>query len=137
MSDPTPEDDRDLYATFAAVRREEVAHVPPLPMHSQILSGLRHRWWRGRLVAAAVFLAATIAVVLWLLPAKRPAREGSDRAWEQAAAPITTWKPATDFLLDTPVRQLLETVPAIGELHGMALAPQPGGNHRPSRKLLR
>jgi hypothetical protein len=81
----------------------------------------------GRLVAATVCLATIVAAGVWLLPRSRVAQEPNP---ELAAAGITSWKPATDFLLNTPGRELLDGVPAIGEWHGAAMAPRPGERHR-------
>lgn len=127
-----PEDDRDLYDAFAAVRREEEARVPPIAM---LLTAARRQGCRklsGKLIAATVCLASLIAVSVWL-PRVHVAHKGSTREREQAEASIASWKPATDFLLETPGRELLEDVPSIGEWHG-EIMPGPGESHRPFRK---
>jgi hypothetical protein len=118
------EDDRDLREHFAALRREEESRVPPIAILS--LNGRRR--FSGKLIAAAVCLAVSIAPFVWLLPGLRVNREVPNRGHEQASASITSWKPATDFLLDTPGRELLQGVPAIGDV------PTPGESHRPSNQ---
>jgi hypothetical protein len=52
------------------------------------------------------------------------------RGPEQAPASITSWKPATDFLLQTPGRELVDGVPAIGEWDGVAFSPRDVEKHR-------
>jgi hypothetical protein len=120
------EDDRDLRESFAALRSEEEARVPPMPSLPLRAHKPRRRNL-GRLVAATACLATIVAAGVWLLPGSRVPQEPNP---ELAAASITSWKPATDFLLDTPGRELLEGVPAIGEWHGAAMAPRPGERNR-------
>jgi len=89
----------------------------------------------GKLIAGATCLAMLIAAAIWLLHGSRSVHEGSNRGREQAAASITaasitSWKPATDFLLDTPGREMLEGVPDIGEWRGVVNAPGRGESHR-------
>jgi len=122
-------DDRDLKEYFAAVRREEEARVPAWRAPRSARQGGRLKL-AGRLAAAVAGLATTIAAVVWLLPGVHVAREGADRAREQAGVSITSWKPATDFLLETPGRELLQSVPAIGDGSGVAIAPGPVERHR-------
>ena len=128
--------DRDLREYFAALRREEEAHVPPIS--NLCLTAHEHgrRRISGKLAVAATCLTTLIAVAVWLLPGSRVAHQRSNRGREQAAASITSWKPATDFLLDTPGRELLEGVPAIGEWQGVLKAPVPGESHRPFKKRI-
>jgi hypothetical protein len=120
-------DDRDLREYFAALRREEEAHVPAISSLS--LAEPRHSRRRsaGGLAAAALCLATMISVAVWLFPGPRVPHEGLKRERGQAMAfvpsSITSWKPATDFLLRTPGSELLEGVPAIGEWPGASIAP--------------
>jgi len=135
-NDDRTSDDRDLHEIFAAVRREEEAHVPSISMLLPTAHEYGRRRLSGKLAAAATCLATLIAAAVWLLPGPRVARDDSNRGREQAAASITSWKPATDFLLDTPGRELLQGVPDIGEWHGVANAPGPGVSHRPFKKQI-
>jgi hypothetical protein len=127
-------DDRDLHEIFAEVRREEEEHVPPISMLSLTARTHRPRRLSGRLAAAAVCLATLILAALWRLPGPRMSPEGADPGRQQAANSITSWKPATDFLLDTPGRELLEGVPDIGEWHGLGPVPDPGGSRQPFKQ---
>jgi hypothetical protein len=133
------DDDRDLHEIFAAVRREEEAHVPPIslppvPHLSQTARAHRRLRLSGKLAVAATCLAALIAAAVWLLPGSHVARERPNRVPDPAAASLATWKPATDFLLDTPGRELLQGVPDIGDGPGVANAPRPSKSHRPFKK---
>jgi hypothetical protein len=121
-------DDRDLYEAFAAVRREEEAGAPPMSIRPRTA----REGGRSRFAAVAVCLSMTIAVAVWLLPGKTGSHQRPDRGRETAS--ITTWKPATDFLLETPGREMLTEVPSVGEWHREAIARGIGAPHRRSRK---
>jgi len=127
-------DDRDLYERFAAVRREEETRVPEIPVvlpAAHVQAGRKFAW---KPTAATACVAMTIAVAAWLHSGYRDQHKGPGREREQAAVSITTWKPATDFLLETPGRELLQGVPDIGEWHGAVNAPGSGERHRRLRK---
>jgi hypothetical protein len=134
--DDRTNDDRDLHEYFRAVRREEEAHVPPISVLSPTVRQHGRRRLSGKLAAAAMCLATLIAAVVWLLHGPRVLHQDSNRGQQQAAASITSWKPATDFLLDTPGRELLQGAPDIGEWHGGLNAPGPGERHRPFKKQI-
>ena len=122
-------DDPDLREYFAAVRQEEEARVPPMSKFVRRAQGLGRKNLSGRLTIAATGVAMTFAAALWLLPGSRAPQEELNRGRERAAS-ITTWKPATDFLLDTPGREVLQAVPAIGEWPGAATSTDGGVKHR-------
>jgi len=130
------DDDRDLYECFAAVRREEEERLPASTGLSLTSRQHRRRRLSGRLAAATVCLAALIVAVVWLRPGHRVPHERSNRAPEQAVASITSWKPATDFLLQTPGRELLQGVPSIGDSTDEAIAAGPAERHGHFRKHL-
>lgn len=118
-------DDRDWFESFQALRREEEGRVPAMSNLSLREHRPGRRQFAGKLAAAAVCLATVILGAVGLL--SRVPHAGSNREREQANASrpssITTWKPATNFLLDTPGRALLEGVPDIGEWPRGAIAP--------------
>ncbi len=118
--------DRDLRDSFAALRREEEARAPEfvVPLRPGHKDGLRN--FPGRLIAAAVCVAAIMAAVLWLRTAPQTAR----RVPDGPIASITNWKSPTNFLLDTPGRELLRTTPAIGVWPADAVAARFGQKHR-------
>jgi hypothetical protein len=124
------EDDRDLYEAFAAVRREEEAGAPPMSIRPRVARDGERQRFSGRLAVGAVCLAAAIAATVWLLPGWHGLNRGREPG--KVTASITTWKPATDFLLETPGRQMLTSVPAIGEWHGQATVP---GRATPPRRI--
>ncbi len=100
------EPDPDLRERFEALRREEEAQAPAFAV-----PGARSRrppplpaW-----AAAAALVIVAGAALWWLLP----------RADENAAPLLvdwsaTVWRAPTDFLLETPGRDLLRTVPTLG-----------------------
>jgi hypothetical protein len=114
--------ERELRARFAALRAEDAARIPGF---DQVLRRARRRksLRPGRLLPAAGLAAALVAVVgVTLLrrspeplahaphvPAPAPAGVTSP-----ASPALADWRAPTDFLLDTPGRALLDTVPRIG-----------------------
>lgn len=108
------DDDADLERRFRALRREDLENVPPF---QRVWKAAREgRRPRRHVAAWATALAAVVLIlaVLWLPRAsiETPARD--------AAIPIVEWRSPTDFLLDTPGRALLATVPTIGGLSAPA-----------------
>jgi hypothetical protein len=103
MNDKT---DNTLRRRFAALRREEDQQTPEFALLWQAGAGARRpqaRWF----AAAACALIALLAF-LWIRSVQR-------RPGDKIVASITEWKAPTDFLLETPGRELLRTVPEIGE----------------------
>lgn len=121
--------DDDLRARFAELRRGEEAQAPEFEFPSPGWAG--HGRWRsgGKLIALAVCLVAVTAAVLWLrLVLSKPERNGNP------VVSITEWRPPTDFLLETPGRELLRTVPAIGVWHDHAKGSTRRQTHPQVRK---
>jgi hypothetical protein len=101
--------DEDLRTRFAELRREEELRVPQFAFPPPRLAGQDRRWGTGRLIAGAACVAALVAAALFLrFVPSQPARTG------QPVATLTEWRSPTDFLLETPGRELLRSVPAIG-----------------------
>jgi hypothetical protein len=135
MTGNDPGDDRvfredDVRARFAALRREEEALAPefalPLPRVAQ-----SRRRSVGKRIALAASLAAVITVVVIVV------RFAPQKAHPGAGTPVaslTEWKAPTDFLLETPGRELLRTVPAIGVWHDYTQATKPNQKHTSVRK---
>jgi hypothetical protein len=112
--DPTrKDDDTDLRSAFEALRREDAARAPSFEalLRKAPRSADRRRPWLVPAVTGAVAAAAlTVAIVS---VARRP---------EPRLPPpvsIEEWTAPTDFLLQTPGRELLETVPRIGDVPSM------------------
>lgn len=122
--------DDDLRGRFAALRREEEAQAPEFAVLPG--GGPEHGRWRsvGKLVAVAVCLVTITAAALWL----RLASQKLEREPGKPVASLTEWRSPTDFLLETPGRELLRTVPAIGVWHDYAKAPGGRQEHPQVRK---
>lgn len=100
-------DDDDLRARFAALRQEDSALLPRFRVGQQALGATPRL---GRWIAAAA-LASAAAAVLWLVGRDR---EAGDRFALDLAAAV--WRAPTDFLLETPGRDLLRQVPEVGRV---------------------
>jgi len=113
-------DDRDLRARFAALREEEAAHAPEFALPTP----QRRRRFAGSLTPVAECALAIVAAIFVLrfvaLEPRRPS---------PPVASLTEWRAPTDFLLDTPGRELLRTVPAIGEWSDYTKAVSPREKH--------
>jgi hypothetical protein len=117
--------DGDLHSLFATMRQEEQQHIPVFAS----LWGARTRAPRGKVlwfVAATCTLIAVAAI--FLLRLERPKRE------EVSMASITEWKAPTDFLLETPGREMLRTVPEIGAWRGYTAATASSAGRSQVRK---
>lgn len=118
-------DDRDLRELFARLREEDARRAPSFrsllpreeaggrapaePRREPGAAGLR------RALAWGTGLAAAAALALWLLPPRPgPDEPGSDPAVVALEESLDPWMHATDFLLETPGRELLEDVPEVG-----------------------
>jgi hypothetical protein len=120
--DQGPPGDRELHARFAALRAEDAARMPGF---DQVLrrAGRRKSRRPGRLLPAAGLAAALVAVISVTLLRKSPEplahvadvpAASPAGAMSPASPALADWRAPTDFLLDTPGRALLETVPRIG-----------------------
>ncbi len=100
-----PDEDPELRRWFTALRREEAQAAPPFRrVWAAARAGRRPRR-RVRFAVAAVALA--LLALLWLRPGPAP---------ESGTSPsIAQWRSPTRFLLATPGRELLSTVPALGD----------------------
>ena len=110
-------DDTDLRNRFAELRREEEARTPGFRLPSP--RGVASRLRLGRLVALAASLAVSVACVFLVRLMWRP-----EQLPGKPAVSLTEWKAPTDFLLETPGRELLRTVPAIGVWHDRSQQPK-------------
>ena len=113
--------DRDLRERFAELRREDRAHAGEF---SRLLHRARPR---ANAFPVSVWVAIAAGLVLAAAVVKWMPRLGH-RTMGGAEISITEWKSSTDFLLRTPGREMLRTVPTIGEL------PASWGSIRGGRK---
>ena len=102
-----PDDAPDLRRAFAELRASDAASAPPYEQVRARVSRRRPRLapWPALVVAGA--LAA--AVISGLAVRRRP-----EPTPLPAAPSFEAWTAPTDFLLATPGREIVETVPAIG-----------------------
>jgi hypothetical protein len=142
--------DPELREMFLALRRREAEAVPDFAEVRAATAGrraARHAAaWPLRLAAvvAATVVAVALAVWLWrgggvfapgihLGPSPSRAHTTAPAPFTVAAASITTWRPATDFLLRTLGRELLTATPAFGRQPALGLAlDETSRAHRPT-----
>jgi hypothetical protein len=122
-------DDTDLHERFAALRREDAVRTPPFSRlinrrqgravaragnveHTREVTRARASPYRLSPGAAFRAFAAcfTVAALVFVYRTPRPRAPAAP-----GAAPwLADWRAPTDFLLDTPGRALLRSVPTIG-----------------------
>jgi len=112
-----------LRRRFAVLRREEEHYAPEFATLWKARAGARRH--QARWFAAAACALIAVLAFLWIRSAQR-------RPEERAVASITEWKAPTDFLLETPCRELLRTVPEIGQWH--VYTAMPGATPTPAGK---
>jgi hypothetical protein len=99
------EDDGDLREAFAVLRREDAKATPAFEaVRARLRAGPR-RLALGGLLAAASVAAVVLGVVVRRADPPPP------------TVSLGQWVAPTDFLLDTPGREILQTVPRIGGVH--------------------
>src|SRR5687768_4223878 len=108
--------DHELRELFSRMRDEDRAYLPPFK--SATVAPARSR----RLLQVAVLGAAAAAVVVAALTLSDYRRSAAERErtrteLQRRVFAGTAWATPTDFLLDTPTRGLLRTVPTFGSAH--------------------
>jgi hypothetical protein len=103
-----------LRRRFAVLRREEERHAPEFATLWKAQTGARRR--KVRWVAASACALIALLALFWIRSAQR-------RPDDKTVASITEWKAPTDFLLETPGRELLRAVPEIGQWHVYTVMP--------------
>jgi len=124
-------EDSKLRELFACVRRADAARTPRF---ERVVGRTRPPEHGVRRVAAAASLGLTagIAAILWL------AHERASPAIRAAAPMLADWRAPTDFLLDTPGRALLDTVPELGVFPAPKLDPSSStSTHKPAARAAR
>jgi len=105
----TTDDDRDLRERFAALRREEEAGAPAIEgLVARARARTRGEALRIRRPVLVLATAAAVLLVIALLDLHKPPRPFP-------VPSITEWRSPTDFLLQTPGREVLESLPRFGE----------------------
>jgi hypothetical protein len=100
-------DEFKLREYFASLRRAEAARTPTF---QAVLGGARrpakHGLWRLGMAAVVIAAAAVTGI--------RTLRHTTSLTESPAAPMLADWRASTDFLLDTPGKALLHTVPDVG-----------------------
>jgi hypothetical protein len=117
--------DTALRKRFAGLRQEEQQHIPAFVS----LWGRRSRVQPSKALRfAAAGCALIVVMAILFLRSERTNRN------EVSMVEITEWKAPTDFLLETPGREILQTVPEIGRWRGYSAATPPADGHSQVRK---
>jgi hypothetical protein len=104
--------DRDLRESFAHLREDE---RPGAGSFRVPVRAARHAK-RPRALPLVVSAAAVVLVVVL-----RVLNGRDDRPLPHRVLPLTSWEAPTDFLLETPGRELLRAIPPIGQMRGWEL----------------
>lgn len=100
------ERDLELARLFEELRREDALRVPPFRRILERRAASRSRRIRWAPIASAAAAVVLVAAAVLLV------RPGAVRREPQApASAIAEWRSPTDFLLETPGSELLETAP--------------------------
>jgi hypothetical protein len=112
-------DDSHLRERFASLRQADAASAPSF---ERVMGIARNRsndaGWRIA-IAACILVVAVAGVTLRV---SHPPEAPTTRA---PAPTLADWRAPTDFLLDTPGRELLHTVPDFGQRSSTGLDPLP------------
>ncbi len=105
--------DRELWELFSRMRDEDRAHLPPFKS-VPFAPARSRRFLHVALLGAAA--AAVVVAALMLSDYRRGAseRERTRIELQRRVFAGTVWTSPTDFLLNTPTRELLRTVPTFG-----------------------
>ena len=112
-------DDSDLRRQFASLRRAESASVPSF----ERVIGIAKRRSSGpgwRIAGAACLLMMVMGGVIF-----RASRPPEAPTTGVSVPTLADWRAPTDFLLDTPGRELLHTIPDLGRRTSTHLDPSP------------
>jgi hypothetical protein len=123
-SNPEFGDDRSvnesLRSRFAGLRREDERRAPEFAALWRRRESSRRRSFRWLAAGACALIA--LGAMLWMRSSPRYPENN-------AVASIVEWQAPTDFLLETPGREVLRSVPEIGRWRGYlpAASPSPAG----------
>lgn len=117
--------DSALRKRFVSLREQEQQHIPAFASQWVGRSSLQRS--KGLWFAAAG-CALIVVIAILLLRSQWPNRDAI------STVEITEWKAPTDFLLETPGREILQTVPEIGKWQGYIAATSATDGHSQVRK---
>jgi hypothetical protein len=110
-----PDEETGLEQTFAALRRQEKNAAPSFATLWQAAEERRRSRRAGPWRPLSLTATAAAAGLLVLLLALWRVPPGARPSLPAAGIPaISQWRPATDFLLQTPGRELLGEAPILG-----------------------
>lgn len=115
MSSPGPDDDRDLRERFAELRQQDAVRAPEFSALVQ-----RRAKRAGLSTLSRLAIAAACVLVIAVALARFHSRPPS-----KPVPSLTEWRSPTDFLLQTPGRELLIGVPRLGEWPQSVAVPGP------------
>jgi hypothetical protein len=130
-------EDSKLRKLFASLRRADAVRTPTF---ERVLSRTRppEHGVRGLAAAAPLGLAATLGLAAVIAAIVRLPHRHASPAIRAAAPMLADWRAPTDFLLDTPGRALLDTVPELGVVPAPRLDPSsPPSTHKPAAHAAR
>lgn len=110
---PRGPSDEQLRELFSILRSEDDAQAPPFMAEQNARPRPSRRPSGWRLASASVFAATALAAFLWLRIEILPRPPAASRGSNAPAVSITEWRPPTDFLLNTPGREILRNAPVI------------------------
>lgn len=112
-------DDTGLRDRFAALRREDAARTPGFTEVVRRQGPAPRPAPRALAVAASLAMAGLLVAGIWGSRHRPPPGTAAAAPW------LADWQSPTDFLLDTPGRELLHAVPRIGDPSADVLDPFP------------
>ena len=122
--------DQDLREQFSSLRREDAGRTPSFHRVLQKLKRTHSIDARLRALIACLAIAATALPVFWNFHHRAATAPAIAAPW------LADWRAPTDFLLNTPGRELLRAVPQIGEPSSDVLRLFPGLNDTtPARRI--
>lgn len=123
------EEDLDLRREFARLRNEGSTAVPSFARtldaaRQRAAERSRPRRWAW---AAAAPLAAAAAFALWITPSQETRQSTTAPTEVALGSVLESWETPTDYLLDTPGTDLLDSTLEIGEtdLYEIELPTEP------------
>lgn len=113
--------DGDLRERFARLREDERARAGSyLRVRTRLGRARQHRWTPSIrvIMTAAAVVALAVVTVTTLGDRRETASVAPAFTTTRSVLPVGSWDAPTDFLLNTPGAQLLNTLPSIGRTSG-------------------
>ena len=113
--------DGDLRERFARLREDERARAGSyLRVRTRIGRAQQYRWTPSIrvIMTAAAAIALAVVTVTTLGDRRETASVAPAITTPRSVLPVGSWDAPTDFLLNTPGAQLLNTLPSIGRTSG-------------------